>query len=316
MIEHIINEIRRICEEKRFKNILIQIPEGLRIYIKEIQEGLRDLNVFFSLDSCYGACDVYKEFDATFHIAHTKIFDMKNVYFLDYFQDVRTIGSLLESLDMLPKNIGIVTTAQFGYFMNELKRILEYFGKNVFIERGRLSKFPGQIFGCYFEPARRIEKYVDCFLYFGTGKFHPIGLSLVTKKDVYAFDPIIDEFSCLKDERERFIKRRYLEISRAKNTDMKKIGIIISKKIGQKRIGLALELKKHVIKMGSKPYLLYMDEVSPEKLLGLDIDFYINTACPRIIDDYEKFKDFIILNPNEFFILLGKKNDYILEDYF
>ncbi len=315
-MREISKRIREICESKGFKKILIQIPEGLRIYVDEICNELSNFDVFISLDPCYGACDVKRDFDATFHIAHTKIFECENVFFIDYFQEVRSLNNLLKFLDELPKNIGIVTTAQFGYFMNELKSILEKSGKVVHIAKGKYSKFPGQIFGCYFEPARIVEKNVDCFLFFGTGKFHAIGLGLITNKPIYCFDPILDKFFTIKNDVERYIRRRLIEISRAKNTDMKRIGIIISSKPGQKRIGTALKLKEEIKRIGAKPFFLYMDDISPDKLVGLNFDFYINTACPRLVDDYEKFKEFIILNPNEFYMLIGKIDKYYFEDYF
>ncbi len=316
MIRDVACKIKEICKRKGYKKILIQMPEGLRVYIKEFLEVIEGIDVFFSLDSCYGACDVKKEFDATFHIAHTKIFDVKDVYYIDYFQEVKSLENLLRNLNILPKNIGIVTTAQFGNYIMRLKNLLERYGKKVYVEKGKYSKFPGQIFGCYFEPAIKIEKYVDCFLFFGTGFFHPIGLSLAVEKDVYSYDPILNKFLNLKEKKEKYLKRRYIEISRALATDMKNIGIIISTKLGQKRIGTAIQLKKSIEEIGSKPYMLVMDEVTPDKLTGLNLDFYINTACPRIIDDSEKFKDFIILNPNEFYILLGKVDKYVFTQYF
>ena len=50
-------------------------------------------------------------------------------------------------------------------------------------------------------------------------------------------------------------------------------------------------MKNKLEKIGKKVYLLAFDEVSPEKLEGLKLDFLINCACPRIgIDDLRKFK--------------------------
>ena len=39
-----------------------------------------------------------------------------------------------------------------------------------------------------------------------------------------------------------------------------------------------------------------MDEIRDDKLLGLDVDAFVNTACPRIVED--KFSK-PILNPED-----------------
>ena len=49
-----------------------------------------------------------------------------------------------------------------------------------------------------------------------------------------------------------------------------------------------------------------MDYISEEKLLGLEVDALINTACPRLsIDDFISYKK-PLLNYNEVKYVLGK----------
>jgi len=37
-------------------------------------------------------------------------------------------------------------------------------------------------------------------------------------------------------------------------------------------------------------FLLVMDDITPEKIMGLDIDCLVNCACPRLLDDHRSFK--------------------------
>ena len=57
-----------------------------------------------------------------------------------------------------------------------------------------------------------------------------------------------------------------------------------------------------------------MDHICEEKLLGIEADAYVNTACPRIsIDDYASYKK-PMLNYSEVKYVLGKSyENYALE---
>jgi len=46
--------------ERRAKKVLIQLPDGLRPYAFQLAEKIQKINqvnIIFSGDSCYGACD-------------------------------------------------------------------------------------------------------------------------------------------------------------------------------------------------------------------------------------------------------------------
>jgi 2-(3-amino-3-carboxypropyl)histidine synthase len=86
-----------------------------------------------------------------------------------------------------------------------------------------------------------------------------------------------------------------------------KIGILISKKKGQRRLELANRVKEIVNKNGMKGYLIELDEFNPSLLRNFDFDSFVSTACPRIaIDDYLLY-DKPILTWIEFEILVGKR---------
>ena len=142
-----------------------------------------------------------------------------------------------------------------------------------------------------------IEEVVDAFLYIGSGRFHPLGLALKTEKPVYVLDMEKNEITDIKELKEKFLKQRYATIAMAK--DAEKYGIIVSVKPGQMNLDLAKKIKEKLEKKSKKAYILILNEVKPYKLLGIDVDCYINTACPRItIEDRTSFKK-PILNPDE-----------------
>ena len=62
---------------------------------------------------------------------------------------------------------------------------------------------------------------------------------------------------------------------------------------------MAEKIKKELESAGKKAYILVFNEIKPEKLEGVELDCYINTACPRIaIENRTEFKK-PILNPDE-----------------
>jgi 2-(3-amino-3-carboxypropyl)histidine synthase len=193
------------------------------------------------------------------------------------------------------KRIGLVSTLQFLDALDMAKKFLEEIGKSVKIGKGK--HYPGQVLGCDISSAKAVEKDVDAFLYIGSGRFHPLGISLHTEKPVYVLDVEKNEIVDIEKIREKFVKQKYATIALAK--DAKKFGILVSVKPGQMNLELAKQIKKRIEGRGKKAYILIFNEIKPEKLEGLDLDAYVNTACPRItIEDRTSFKK-PILNPDE-----------------
>src|SRR3989344_8175384 len=99
-----------------------------------------------------------------------------------------------KEIDKLPKNIGIITTVQHVHKINELIEFLKKNNKNPIINKNK-QKYPGQILGCDVSNAELIKDKVDCFLYIGSGNFHPIEAALKTDKKVYCYNPLSRVFS-------------------------------------------------------------------------------------------------------------------------
>ena len=186
----------------------------------------------------------------------------------------------------LPEKIGLATTVQFLDYVDEIRQFLEKHGKSVFAGTIR-QKYDTQLLGCDAGAAEKTKDNVDAFLYIGTGIFHPLGISLNINKDVFCYDPIHAIMSKIDTaEVERYNKKRkgaYLKFLEAEE-----IGILVSLKPGQNSFKKAVELKKQL--KGKNCYIFAFDTLDFSQIENFPfIECWVNTACNRILDDYDKF---------------------------
>lgn len=321
-----------IINENNFKIIALQIPEGLKnISNKIINEIIKNTgsDVILIADPCYGSCDIpYNDLidlkvDLIIHIGHTDMKYISNdklpILFIDAISTIDISNIVEKSISYLEgKNIGIVTTAQHVYYINKIKEILENQNLIPYISKGdnKINNC-GQILGCNLSSAKNLENKVDSFLFVGSGHFHPIGLLLSLNKPVIAANPFSDEIK--KDElneiKTKILKQRYGAITLAKESDT--FGLLIGLKPGQRRLNLALKIKKQLESYNKNSYLFALNNFNPININYIKyIDCFISTSCPRIaIDDYKQYKKPII-TPIEFEIAMGirKWSDYIFDN--
>lgn len=280
---------------------LLQLPDGLKRKALEIADEIED--VLINCESCFGGCDLAIEeakllgCKKIIHYGHSKFIESEiPVEYVEMREDYNPIPVLRKYIKMIKENkIGLFSTLQFLDSLKTAKRFLELMGKNVKIGKGRF--YDGQILGCDLSSTKSIEKDVNAFLFIGSGKFHALGLALQTQKPVFVLDVEKNEVYNLNELKEKFLRQKYTAISLSKNA--KKFGILVSIKPGQLNLELAKNIKRELEKKGKKAYILVFNEIKPEKLEGLELDCYINTACPRIaIEDRVLFKK-PILNPDE-----------------
>jgi 2-(3-amino-3-carboxypropyl)histidine synthase len=189
------------------------------------------------------------------------------------------------------KRIGLIATAQH---LNQLDGIRRFLSAN-----GKISVEGGQILGCNLENARRIAENVDCFLYIGSGRFHPLKVSVSTDKPVVTANPYSNSSNVISQEdKRRYIKRRKGRLMKALEAEI--FGILISTKEGQFNMEKAVETQKRIRDKGKKALLFAGSEITPENLLPFKVDAWVNTACPRLADD---FFDKPLLKPEELEIL-------------
>lgn len=276
---------------------ILQIPDGMKRKALKIADELGGMLI--DCESCFGACDLAVQeakvlgCDKIVHYGHSKVIETAiPVEYVELREDYDPIP-VLKNNSIKEKKIGLVSTLQFLDSLEKSRKYLEEKGKTVKIGKGKFDA--GQILGCDVSAAKSIEKEVEAFLYIGSGNFHPLGLAMQTEKPVYFLDTEKNELT--KVNKEKFLKQRYVAVALAK--DANRFGILVSVKPGQMNLELAKKIKKELEEKGKKAYILIFNEIKPEKLIGLELDCYINTACPRIaIDNRTDFKK-PVLNPDE-----------------
>ena len=299
-LESILVELK----ERNARRIGIQLPDGLKYRCKNIAEFFesKGFEVIISGSACYGACDIdlnlLKDVDVLLHFAHTPIFEMKDVIYVPYYVDYDLED--FEDIEIEEKRIALIASAQYAWKLPKVKEILEKRGYYVELNRGSdRVKMLGQVLGCNYTVLRNTK--AEAVLFIGDGLFHPIGAKIYTGKKVYRFCPLDKEFEevNLND----FLKRRYLIISKAMEAE--RGAILVSSKIGQKRLSLAMKLKRLAKEKGRNIDIIYMDDITPQKLENFQYNYFVNTACPRISYDDIELYSVPILTPQEFEILLG-----------
>lgn len=185
----------------------------------------------------------------------------------------------------LPQKLVLALPVQFLSFLDKIKEQLEKAGKEVQLFKGPHDKYPGQILGCdvfKFSPA---NKY-DAFLYVGDGNFHPIALLYENKKPVFCYNSFTSQLRTLTpDYLERAQKKKQALL--AKFLQEQNIGILVTTKIGQYSGRKTEELREKLEKAGKSVFVFIADEINSSQLGNFNfIDVWINTACPRIVEDF------------------------------
>jgi 2-(3-amino-3-carboxypropyl)histidine synthase len=297
--------ILKRAKQLNVKRFLVQIPEGLKPQALDIVDQLEraGFDVFLSCEPTYGGCDILDceaarlGCQAILHIGHSD-FGIKSAIPIIYDEwrfaiDPRpTIKANLSKLKEF-KKIALFTTLQYIESLTPAKKFLQSKGIKVLIGTPSGNSMPGkaryqgQILGCDFSSVLALEKIVDGFLYIGTGMFHPLGLVTKTEKPVLFLDFDTGRLTDISKERERLIKIRAANIEAAKG--LKRFGILLCTKSGQTRVKAALDAKKKLEKIGKKAWILTMADITPDKITGMDIEVIVNTACPRLTEDVERF---------------------------
>ncbi len=270
-------DVKKAIRKKKPKRVLLQVPEGLKERALEIAEVLEKegIETFISAEPCYGACDLRIHeaktlgCDAILHLGHEKLIETEfNVIYvpLKFYAeiDAKKIAEYIKE-----KSIGLVTSIQYEHLLKNIAEELKKYGKDV--------EIGGSILGCNTRNAEKLK--TECILFIGSGRFHALGLKDIRKK-VYRYDVELQQI----EEVDFYIEEKKRVARRAIFDDAKTIGIIISTKPGQLiSTEELLRLKKKLMELGKKPYVIVMDEVKKEKLLKCDA--YVNTACPRLVGE-------------------------------
>jgi len=305
-------ELKRI--KVRDKRIGIQIPEGLKQYSTEILDIFKKNNPILFVDPCYGACDTKdkeaKRVGATLliHLGHEGMREevIKTIYVpLRYELKRSEINFLLFEIKRLGfKKINIVTTTQYLDVIPLLKRELEKDGIKICKgrETGRVKE--NMVLGC---DSSTIVDRTSPIIFIGDGLFHVNNIAFIySSQKIFAISPIGREVKRININDE-FTRKRYAMIGLARRKE--RFGILVSSKDGQERMGIAIQIKKYLEEHKKKAYIFVSDYIKEEYLIGINIDCYINTACPRITyDDSLSFRK-PLLSASEGLTLFEEKKE-------
>jgi 2-(3-amino-3-carboxypropyl)histidine synthase len=289
--------------------ILLQLPEGLKnkanIFIQDLKQKY-DEEIVISGSAMYGGCDIAideaKAIGARkiIHVGHTEFplnrsLNGIEVEFIPYYIDIEINWPfVIEEFKLKGyKTISILTTTQH---MHQYKDIEKYFLDNGFknkVKKGPFCSHVGQVLGCDSYGAEK----VDAVLIIAEGKFHwTAAVYLADITPVYGLDPFSKEFTQINDLLKKIKKIRNASIIKAVNS--KNFGILVSTKPGQYGFAIANKIKQELENLGKNAYIIVANDLNPETLYNFTfIDVYINTACPRIVDDVQKYGK-PILNPD------------------
>jgi 2-(3-amino-3-carboxypropyl)histidine synthase len=190
------------------------------------------------------------------------------------------------------KRIGLITTSQHLNQLDAVKKLLE--------KEGFEAVICGQVLGCNQSKAKSSEDKVDAFLFIGSGRFHPLGVAMKTNKKVVLCNPYSGESDEISDvEKGEWKKKQKKRLMRAAPAEV--FGVLVSTKQGQFHLERAMELKEKIEKFGRKAFLFAGESITPPNTLGFDVGAWVNTACPRLVDDYFEKP---VINPDELEILI------------
>lgn len=310
------DRVRQFLERHKVRRAAIQLPAGLRGYLPEILPVYDDLGVETLIlgDSCYGGCDVADILakrlgcDVLVHYGHSDmgLSTCLPVLYVEARMSLKLLRAIEQALTELEfKRVGLATTVQHVNNLKDVVEVLRSRGLEPILgPPGWRAKYPGQILGCDLHCVRSVAKDVDGFLYLGTGRFHPLGISLSTGKQVVVVNPVTGRSEKFELKLKDFLRRRRAMIARA--VACERFGVVVSVKPGQARFKLASTLLCSLQRAGIPARLLVVDEVRPEDLADFRLDAFVCVACPRIpIDDAERF-DKPVLTPFEAMVMLGE----------
>ncbi len=325
-----IDAVSRAVYDSGAKVVGLQLPEGLKRLALPIVEGIvqaTGATIVLSADPCYGACDLvddqFEPLDVQLiiHVGHSPLGDTEAripTIFLEAPSRLDIGPAVRASLYKLGRGgrIGLLTTTQHRHAIRDARSILENAGYEVAIGTGgkRLA-FSGQVLGCDLSAARDVENEVDTFLIVGGGTFHAIGVAMSTRRPVVIADVETGEARTVQEDLDRVLRRRSATIGAA--MDAKTFGIIIEARPGQRRWNLAQSLADMLIDSGRRPVLMVLRNISPDRLVAIGLDAYVNTACPRLTIDDQSLFPMPLLTPVEMRIMLGRDgwDDYMMDEF-
>ncbi len=304
-----VDRVFKLIEERKPTRIVVNAPGGLLRQTVELMQtveskyGVRCLLVG---DTCFGICDtVDNEVEKlgasmALHIGHNATVQSVGDYtfLVDAKDDVRFDAVVKKVIPILSsyRKIGLATFSQHLDEVEPVKKQLEDAGFEVYLGRKNGLLLGSQTFGCDFSTVFPNAELVDAFCYLGESEFHAVGLALATGKPTYLLDPYLEEIRDMKEEAEERQKRAILAVYKA--LDAKVFGVITGLKEGQAMVGRSKWITQRLEAHGKKVIQLAMRDITPDRLAQfMEIEAFVQTACPRISIDGFTFKKPVLSIP-------------------
>lgn len=327
------SEIVSFLEENSIKKVLIQAPDGLKKLVRCILEKAIDNRkhlVYISNSPTYGGCDlaideaIKLSADAVIHIGHNKYphlafsTNIPILYVPAYFSwrpGIELVDIIVETLNRdRVSSIGLVSTIQHVHSINELSQLLGGKGFSTYIGNPRSPGMEkGQVIGCDYSAIQSIDNEVDAYIVVAGGRFHAIGVALITNKRVYGLDPYSNIVWNAQDYVWKILVKRHYLLAKLRNNGFKSTGLIIGIKPGQYRQHVIEQVAKLSEENSIEYHYIVTNDLNIERLLALDnalaLDSYVVTSCPRLpIDDLGEFYK-PVLTPGEFFMIFKRNSN-------
>ncbi|MBR9677898.1 MAG: hypothetical protein GOU97_01195 [Nanoarchaeota archaeon] len=186
------------------------------------------------------------------------------------------------------KKLGLVCTVQHLTEVGKVKKILENAGKKVSTAKGKKTVYECQVLGCDVIAGEKTKRSVSAFVYLGGGEFHPLMLAEKTGRKVYCLRPS-GRLDVICQEKVRvWVKKKMLVAAKASKEHV--FGVLVSTKKGQQAMRKAESIVKKLRSTGRQAFVFVGDELSPRFLNDFSgVGAWINTACPRIVEDFASY---------------------------
>ncbi|HLD79371.1 MAG TPA: diphthamide synthesis protein [Candidatus Nanoarchaeia archaeon] len=201
------------------------------------------------------------------------------------------------------KTVALYASVQFVNNLDQIRKRLAENNIDVITSQADRTHVKGQLLGCdNYHHSLNLSKddstAVDCYLYIGDGKFHPLALVYAQKdmqemREIVCSDPLTKKMTLMgvADIKKILLKYR---ASLMKYLTAKTVGVIVTIKPGQEQFRPSLVLEK---RYANKKFYYFIDNVvSFDQLENFNfIEVWVNTTCPRVgFDDQEKFTKGVI----------------------
>lgn len=189
---------------------------------------------------------------------------MKTLFISAKTKQTLDASALKKISQKLPKNLALCYSIQFEDLAEEIKSQLKQ--KNI-------TSFT-QVLGC---SSPHFSKNTDAVLLVGSGKFHAVSLAYETKLPVYVFED--NTFTKISEkEVDKLAKQK--KASYVKFLNAKKVGVLVSTKLGQQNLKKALAFKKSL--KNKKSYLFISNNINTAEFENFGLASWVNTACKRL----------------------------------